>query len=141
LSWFPPPKFWSGAIKLSTNIAIFWDIPPCSPYVNRRFGRTCHLHLQDEESAEQETSARSFLAQLICDPEDGRVETSVQIRTIRRYIPAYGNIITTAVRSSNPTKLSTLVILNTWRLHSILYWDLSYKLWRENSFDSWHAIA
>jgi hypothetical protein len=38
--------FWTqnvGEVKAS----IFWDITPCSPLkVNRRFGRTCHLHLQ-----------------------------------------------------------------------------------------------
>jgi hypothetical protein len=27
------------------NIAIIWDIAPCSSYVNRRFGGTCNLHL------------------------------------------------------------------------------------------------
>jgi hypothetical protein len=30
------------------KISIFWDITPCSPLkVNRRFGRTYRLHLQD----------------------------------------------------------------------------------------------
>jgi hypothetical protein len=38
------------------NVAIFWDIQPCSPYVNRRFGGTYYLHLQGRKSAEQETS-------------------------------------------------------------------------------------
>jgi hypothetical protein len=38
------------------NIAIFWDIAPCIPYVNQRFGGTYHLHLQGQKSAEQETS-------------------------------------------------------------------------------------
>jgi hypothetical protein len=28
------------------NVAIFWDIAPCSRYVNRCFGGTYHLHLQ-----------------------------------------------------------------------------------------------
>jgi hypothetical protein len=28
------------------KFAIFWDIAPCSPYMNRRFGGTYHLHLQ-----------------------------------------------------------------------------------------------
>jgi hypothetical protein len=36
--------------------AIFRDIAPCSPYMNRRFGGTYHLHLQGRISAEQETS-------------------------------------------------------------------------------------
>jgi hypothetical protein len=28
------------------NVAMFWDIAPYSPYVNRRFGGMYHLHLQ-----------------------------------------------------------------------------------------------
>jgi hypothetical protein len=28
------------------NVAIFWNIAACSPYVNRRFGRNYHLHLK-----------------------------------------------------------------------------------------------
>jgi hypothetical protein len=32
--------------KVMSNVAIFWDIAPCSPYVNRRFGGTYHHHLQ-----------------------------------------------------------------------------------------------
>jgi hypothetical protein len=35
------------------NFAIFWDIAPRRPYVNRRFAGTCHLHLQDRKPAEQ----------------------------------------------------------------------------------------
>jgi hypothetical protein len=31
-----------------TKSSIIWGIMPCSPYkANRRFGRTCRLHLQD----------------------------------------------------------------------------------------------
>jgi hypothetical protein len=37
-------------IKIQTSksfdVDIFWDIVQCSPYVNRRFGETYHLHLQ-----------------------------------------------------------------------------------------------
>jgi hypothetical protein len=33
------------------DVAIFWDIAPCSPYVNRRFGRTYHLHLHGRWSS------------------------------------------------------------------------------------------
>jgi hypothetical protein len=28
------------------NVAIFWNIAPCSPSVNQRFGGTYHLHLE-----------------------------------------------------------------------------------------------
>jgi hypothetical protein len=41
------------------RIAIFWDIAPCSPYINLRFRGTYRIHLQDPKSAEQETSVRA----------------------------------------------------------------------------------
>jgi hypothetical protein len=34
------------------NVAIVWDIAPCSPYVNRRFEEAYHLHLQGRKSAQ-----------------------------------------------------------------------------------------
>jgi hypothetical protein len=46
------------------NAAIFWDISPCSPYGNRRFGGIYHNHTQCR-------AARWFLARMIFDPEDG----------------------------------------------------------------------
>jgi hypothetical protein len=39
-----------------SNVAIFWDVAQCSPYVNQRFGVTSHLHLQGTKLAEQETT-------------------------------------------------------------------------------------
>jgi hypothetical protein len=42
------------------NAAIFWDIAPLSPYENRRFGGTYHLHLQSRSSVEKGT--RVFMA-------------------------------------------------------------------------------
>jgi hypothetical protein len=42
-----------------SNFAIFWDITPCSPYMNRRFGGKYCLYLQGRKSAEQETSEAS----------------------------------------------------------------------------------
>jgi hypothetical protein len=36
------------------NVATLRDIAPCSPNVNRRFGRKYHLHLQSKKSAQQE---------------------------------------------------------------------------------------
>jgi hypothetical protein len=40
------------------NVAIFWDIAPCSPYVNSHFGRMYRLHLQGTKSAEKEISVQ-----------------------------------------------------------------------------------
>jgi hypothetical protein len=33
------------------NVVIFWDIVPCSLYVNQRFWGTCHFHLQGQKPA------------------------------------------------------------------------------------------
>jgi hypothetical protein len=49
------------------NVAIFWDIAPCSPYLNQRFEGTYQLHLEGKKSL----PARCFIARLISDPEDG----------------------------------------------------------------------
>jgi hypothetical protein len=72
-----------GVIRILQN---FWDIAPCCPYVKRRFGGKYHLHLHGRKSLEQETSVKRR-ARIIFDPENGRTETSVHIRTTRRYIP------------------------------------------------------
>jgi hypothetical protein len=60
--------------NIGTDVAIYWGIAPCSPYVNDRFGGTYHLHLQGRKSAQQETSVQQvtgwFLVRLIFDPED-----------------------------------------------------------------------
>jgi hypothetical protein len=46
--WFQSIQFVGFEVLTAVimNAAIFWDIAPCSPYVNRRFRRTYHLHLQ-----------------------------------------------------------------------------------------------
>jgi hypothetical protein len=51
------------------KVAIFWYRASCSPYVNRRFGDTYHLLLQDRKSAERETSVQQMARQNL-DPED-----------------------------------------------------------------------
>jgi hypothetical protein len=30
--------------------AIFWDVAPCGSIINRRFGETCRLHIQDKRN-------------------------------------------------------------------------------------------
>jgi hypothetical protein len=42
------------------NVAIFWDIAPCGPYVKRRFGRTYQFYLQDLKSSEQAASMQQL---------------------------------------------------------------------------------
>jgi hypothetical protein len=61
------------------NVAIFWDIAPCSPYVNRRFGETYHLHIQGRKTAAKGTSEQQMASQKAT-------------QTSRRYIPEDGSI-------------------------------------------------
>jgi hypothetical protein len=66
-----------------TNVGIFWDVVPCSPYMSRRFRGIYYVHLQVPKSAEQEMSRHShyFLARLIPEPEDGWYVPSKRRRT------------------------------------------------------------
>jgi hypothetical protein len=71
------------------NVAIFWDIAQCNPYMNRSFGGTYRLHLQSRKSVEQDTSLQQ-VGRLNFDPEKEVIrssETSVNMRTTLRYIP------------------------------------------------------
>jgi hypothetical protein len=94
-----PPKYESGADLWFSQRWILWDITPCSPLkVNRRFGETYRLHLQDRKISR----ARNQLClppafMLVCysaylsTPKMKAIcssETSVDFqRTTRRYIP------------------------------------------------------
>jgi hypothetical protein len=86
------------------------DIPtlpssPCNPYVNRRFGGKCHVHVQGGKSVEQETSLQQMARQ-----ELRSSETSVHIRP---YTSEDGNICITHVRTSNPIRKYTMKILRS----------------------------
>jgi hypothetical protein len=59
---FPVTLF---AMHLNLNVAIFWDVTLCSPYVNQRFVGTYHPYIQGRKSAEQETSAQNQLSRLL----------------------------------------------------------------------------
>jgi hypothetical protein len=52
------------------DVAIFWDIEPCSPHVNRRFEGAYRFHLQGRKSAEQDTSVQEVAGKAF-DPEYG----------------------------------------------------------------------
>jgi hypothetical protein len=62
------------------NVANFWDVAPCSPYVDRRFLGTYRFHLQGQKLAEQESSDFRLI------PSS---ETSIHLRTTRRHIPEH----------------------------------------------------
>jgi hypothetical protein len=80
------------------NVAIFWNIAPCSPNVNRRFGGAYQLHFQSKKSAEQGTRVQQLTRhnyRLIFGSEDKADpflrNVRLHIRTTRRYIPEDGN--------------------------------------------------
>jgi hypothetical protein len=74
--------------------SIFWDITPCSPLkVNRRFGGTCRLHLQDRRISRERNQKPCYL--LFCSAYSSSLrmatcssETSVDFqRATGRCIP------------------------------------------------------
>jgi hypothetical protein len=74
-----------------TKFTIFWDLAPCSPYVNRRFRGMYHLHLQCRKSAKRETSVQRVSSHL----KTGVIrssERSFHIRTRRHYIAEDSNV-------------------------------------------------
>jgi hypothetical protein len=80
--------FWGSHSGI--HVAVFWNIAPCSPCVNRRFGRTCLLLLWDGRSAEFSLMLHTgFLLVWIATLEMEVVrssETSVYIWTTQSYI-------------------------------------------------------
>jgi hypothetical protein len=52
------------------KVVIFWDIPPCGPYVNRRLGGTHQFNLRSPYLPNNLLKV-GFFARLIFDPEDG----------------------------------------------------------------------
>jgi hypothetical protein len=96
--------------------SIFWDVKPCSPLkVSRRFGRLCHLHIQDWRVRQGRSIASDaccalqpgFLLGLLFNPENW---VDMCIRNVCCFSADYtalyqkdGNFITTAVRTSNST--------------------------------------
>jgi hypothetical protein len=48
-----------STFMLLLKIAIVWNIAPCSPYMNRRFGGMYRLHIQGPKSVEQEINVRA----------------------------------------------------------------------------------
>jgi hypothetical protein len=47
--------------NMTMKNAVFWDVAPCSPFVNRRFGGTYRLHLQGRKICERGTSMNRWL--------------------------------------------------------------------------------
>jgi hypothetical protein len=84
---------WTATNNGNIDVAIFWDIAPCSRYVYRRFGGTYHVHLQGRKSVEKNTGLAksdwfSFLKMEVILSSG----TLVLIRATRRYNPENGNI-------------------------------------------------
>jgi hypothetical protein len=72
--WQPASSCYAGSCLSNLNADIFWDIAPCSPYVNRRFGGKYPLHLQGKNQPSKKlSSSRSENVRTTrrCNPEDG----------------------------------------------------------------------
>jgi hypothetical protein len=69
--------------------------------MNRRFGGIYLILLRGRKSAEQETSILSDASSVKMEKIHSS-ESSVHLRTTRRYIPQNGDIHITAVRTLNP---------------------------------------
>jgi hypothetical protein len=73
------------------KVAIFWDIAPCSPYMNQRFEGTYHHHLQSRNRPRKKPG---FLLAWFSTLKMGMIlscETLVHILTTKCYIPEDGN--------------------------------------------------
>jgi hypothetical protein len=93
------------------NVVIFWDIAPCSSYVNRRFGGTYHFHFRVEKQptkkpecsrcrnvgshtdytrlSQKMATSKSMWAR---NQSAAGAETSVHIRTTHDSVTENGNI-------------------------------------------------
>jgi hypothetical protein len=49
-----------GSEGVDMSVGIFWDIAQCSPYGNRRFGRTYHIYFQARKSASNKLACSSW---------------------------------------------------------------------------------
>jgi hypothetical protein len=98
------------------NAAIFWDIAPCSSYVN-------------QINSAQTLDACWFLARLL--EVIRSFEMSVYIRTTRRYIPENGNIqLDELWRQLRPLLWSSYDLRKV--LHALVYWRQIWTklIWR-----------
>jgi hypothetical protein len=92
---------------------IFWDITPCSlSKVNRRFGWTNRLHLQNRKISRARNQR-----------EAGGKQSQ---RTTRRYIPEYSILFTTTdVRTSNPIYFNTICRSKPIKSQFVSMWSTS----------------
>jgi hypothetical protein len=83
--------FYFVGFEVLTAVVMKYTILSCSPLrVNRRFGRTCRLHLQGKKLATEETSSKPSAC-----PENGGDMFLRNVgcrRTMRRYIPEDGTL-------------------------------------------------
>jgi hypothetical protein len=112
----------SGDYELSF---VFWDITPCVPLkVNKRFGRTCHLHLQGRRISRNKkqnllTDSWYFLAWHVFVPWRWRRDVTPKYRLI--FNELHGII-------SLKTELIAVYILRAdFELKNILIQGRSYK--------------
>jgi hypothetical protein len=93
------------------KLVIFWDIVPCSPHINQRFGRMYHLHLQGWKPWVRNQYPSSLLVSCLDEFLPWRQRWYVPTKcwfTYRQHSTLSQKMttsVTTAVRTSNPTSL------------------------------------
>jgi hypothetical protein len=108
-------RFFTAIVR---NVADFSDL---GLYVKRRFGGTCQLKLTGSKISRAENQCVAggrgrFISELIFDPEDvgeeltRSSETSMHIRTTRRYVPGDGNIYMSSFLVEYAQKLLSCVL-------------------------------
>jgi hypothetical protein len=86
-----------------TKVVIFRNVPPCSPYMNQRFGGKYYFHIKSAYLL-----ACWYLVQQIFDPEDGG-------NMLRRNVGSYSDYVDTY-----PTRWQLSLQYKCYRCHNIL---------------------
>jgi hypothetical protein len=101
--------------------AVFWDVAPCWSWVNRRFGRTYHLHLQGRKIREQGTIVSRWL-----QVQHG---TTSQKTAVEPFVPQYRE----APFHPAPQR-------NDMKAGPCFPWDGTYRLVTPMSADRYHLF-
>jgi hypothetical protein len=109
--------------------AVFWDVAPCRYCVNRRFGETYRLHLQDIKIRERGTSVSRWLQ--TADPENGGDTFLRNVSLHNIYTAQYPR------RQHSSVKISPVFLCNQmsyYHIHEISLGDPTHGPYPRNLF-------
>jgi hypothetical protein len=110
------------------NASNFWDTPSCNSYVNRRFGGKHYLHFQSLLGRCLITCCILVFCSALIEVLSS-IETSVHIRTTRRYIPGdAGNQEWSFFHKMRKGTLNLGLLKNAWQMPNIhITWSVISK--------------